>query len=294
VNAPSLPHPALFRRPAEQAELCQLVGNWSGKVPIGGALVEMKWDGMRALYIDGELCSREGSQIHGVDHILAKIREIEREACVPLFIDGEFVVGGTFRETVSHFKAAGGRGDRGTFHVFDMIPMRTWRGEDPSETLQARRAKLDALVTPFVGNEVQLVPWAYMQDAAEIERRAAELIAAGGEGVVVKAALSTYRRTKSANWQRIRKTLTLDVPIAGFYPLRENADALGSIEGVLDGVRFKVAAGFSDAERVELWRVRESLVGSYMEVRAMEVTEVGKPRQAVWVRLRDDKGKVRL
>jgi ATP-dependent DNA ligase len=120
------------------------------------------------------------------------------------------------------------------------------------------------------------------EDAAEIEAKARDLIAAGGEGVVVKRALSTYRRIKSGDWQRIRRSLTLDVPITGFYPLRENADALGSLEGELDGVRFKVAAGFSDAERAELWRVRESLVGAYMEVQAMEITEKGKPRQAVW------------
>jgi ATP-dependent DNA ligase len=270
------------------------VGDWAGKVPIGGAMVEMKIDGMRALGMDGELCSREGSTIHGADHILATLREIEREACVPLFFDGEYQVGNCFRETVSHFKAAGGRGDRGTLFLFDAIPMRVWRGEDPCETLQARRAKLDKLVAPFVGPHLQLVPWAYMTDAAEIEAKARELIAAGGEGVVVKRALSTYRRIKSGDWQRIRKSLTLDVPITGFYPLRENADALGSLEGVLDGVRFKVAAGFSDAERVELWRVREGLVGSYMELDAMELTEAGKPRQAVFVRIRGDRGKVRL
>jgi ATP-dependent DNA ligase len=223
-----------------------------------------------------------------------KLRAIEREACVPLFFDGEFQVGNSFRETVSHFKAAGGRGDRGTLFVFDAMPMRVWRGEDPCERSRRAGRSWTSWSRPFVGPELQLVPWAYMTDAAEIEAKARDLIAAGGEGVVVKRALSTYRRIKSGDWQRIRKSLTLDVPITGFYPLRENADALGSLEGELDGVRFKVAAGFSDAERVELWRVRESLVGSYMEVQAMEITEAGKPRQAVWNRLREDKGKVRL
>lgn len=292
----SLPHPALFRRPAEQAELCQLVSDWRGAVPIGGAIVEPKIDGMRALYLDGELCSREGSAIYGVDHILAALRSIEHELCVPTMFDGEFQVAGSFNATVAHFKAAGGRGNAGTFHVFDMIPMRTWRGEDPCETLQARRAKLDAWISgmaPIEDNAIQLVPWAFMEDAAEIEAKARELIEAGGEGVVVKSALSTYRRNKSANWQRIRRSLTLDVPITGFYPLRENENRLGAIEGVLDGVRFKVAVGFTDAERDELWRVRETLVGVYMEVEALEITERGKPRQAAFVRLRFDKEKMR-
>jgi ATP-dependent DNA ligase len=293
MNA-ALPHPALFRRPADQRELCQLVSDWNGKVPFGGAIVEPKIDGMRALWIDGELVSREGAPILGADHIAAKLRRLEHEACVPLFVDSEFQVGSSFRETVSHFKAAGGRGDRGTLFVFDCLPMRVWRGEDPCEALHARRRKLDAMFPSVAGPELQLVPWAYMESAEEIEAKARELIAAGGEGVVVKRAGATYRRTKDPSWQRIRKSVTLDVPITGFYPLRENADRLGSLEGELDGVRFKVAAGFTDADRADLWRVREALVGVYMEVEAMEITEKGKLRQAVFCRLREDKAKVRL
>jgi ATP-dependent DNA ligase len=289
-----LPHPALFRRPADQRQLCQLVTDWNGKVPHGGAIVEPKIDGIRALWIDGELVTREGAPILGTDHIAAKLREMEHKACVPLFVDSEFQVDNSFRETVSHFKAAGGRGDRGTLFVFDCLPMRVWRGEDPCEALHARRRKLDAMLPRFAGPELQLVPWAYMETAAEIEAKAAELIAAGGEGIVVKRAGATYRRVQDASWQRIRRSLTLDVPITGFYPLRENAQALGSLEGVLDGVRFKVAAGFSDAERDELWARRADLVGEFMELEAMEITEKGKPRQGVFVRLRPDKGRVWL
>lgn len=287
------PHPALARRPDDQNALCQLVGDWSGHVPDGGAIVEPKTDGMRALWIDGEIVSREGSPIWGTEHIAEQLRAMEYEACESLFCDGEFQVGGSFTATIAHFQAAGGRGDAGTFHLFDAIPMRTWRGNDVCEALEVRRPMLDRLAAPFDGNEVRLVPWAFMTEAAEIEERAADLIAAGGEGVVVKHALSTYRRNRSANWQRIRKSLTLDIPIVGFTPLRGNDEALGALIGLLDGVRVTVAIGYSDAERVELWRVREGLVGAYMEVTALERTERGSLRQATWVRMRPDKGRVR-
>jgi ATP-dependent DNA ligase len=289
------PHPALQRRSEDVGPaLCALVSDWTGKVPFNGALVEPKIDGMRALYCDGELFTREGSTIHGVDHILAKLRAIEHEAAVPLVIDGEWQVGGSFAATIAHFKAAGARGDAGVLHVFDLMPARVWRGEDVCEALHARRAKLDRLLPPFVGDELRLVPWAYMTDAADIEARARELIAAGGEGVVVKAANSTYRRAKGTIWQRIRKSLTIDAPIVGWTPQRGNEDMLGALVLNVEGVRVHVAAGFSDQERRELWLAREGLKGEFVEVDAMERTERGSLRQAVYRRMRPDKGRVRI
>jgi ATP-dependent DNA ligase len=283
------PHPALARRPADQYELCNLVGDWSGRIPIGGAIVEPKIDGIRALYIDGELCTREGSTIYGVDHILERLCQIEHEECEPMFFDGEFQVGGSFAETIAHFQAVGARGNAGTFNLFDAIPMRVWRGEGVCETLQARRGKVDRMAEPFLGGGLDLVPWAFMTDASEIEERARELIAAGCEGVVVKHALSTYRRTKGASWQRIRKSLTVDAPIVGWNPLRENEQALGSLVLDVDGVRVNVSAGFSDEERLTMWEARAGLLGAIAEVEAMERTERGSLRQARFVRMRPDK-----
>jgi ATP-dependent DNA ligase len=291
---PLLAHPALARRADAGSALCQLVGDFTGKVPAGGAIVEPKIDGIRALYADGELFTREGSTIHGVDHILAELAALEQEAAVPLFFDGEFQVGGSFAATVAHFKAAGGRGNAGTLHLFDMLPARVWRGEDVCEALHARRAKLDRLVGPRQSEAVALVPWAFMEDAAEIEARARELIAAGGEGVVVKAANATYRRTKGTVWQRIRKSLTLDLPIIGWTPQRGNEDMLGALVLDHEGVRVHVAAGFSDQERRELWQVREGLRGEFVEVEAMEQTERGSLRSARYLRLRPDKPRRRV
>lgn len=283
-----LPHPALQRRPDAGWSLCNLVSDWAGRIPAGGAICEPKIDGIRALYIDGELCTREGAAIHGVDHILAQLRAMEHEACEPTFYDGEFQVDDSFGATIAHFKAAGGRGNAGTFHLFDAIPMRTWRGEESCEALEARRPKLDRLATPFVGKGLELVPWAFMTDPAEIEERAQDLIRAGGEGVVVKHAGSTYRRTRSASWLRIRKALTLDLPCVGHTPLRGNDGALGAL--VLDhgGVRVHVSAGVPPMSRAEA----AELVGSIVEVEALEVTERGSLRQANFVRFRPDKSRI--
>lgn len=285
------PHPALRRKPEAQSLLCNPVVDWKGAVPAGGAIVEPKIDGMRALWIDGEICSREGSPIYGVEHIARKLRAIEHEACVQMFFDGEFQVGGAFGPTISHFQSAGIEGpDAGTLFLFDAVPMRVWRGDDPCEALEVRRGKLDRMAAPHVGPELQVLPWAFMTDAGEIQEKARELIGAGGEGILVKHALSTYRRTGSAAWQRIRKTLTLDVPVVAVTPHRVNEGLLGALVVDLEGVRVKVPGGYSDAERRELWAMRDRLPGAIVEVQAMERTARGSLRQCVFVRMRPDKG----
>lgn len=284
------PHPALQRKPETDGALCQLVGDWSGKVPAGGVIVEPKVDGIRALWLNGELVTREGAPILGTEHIAQRLRAIEHDACRPMFFDGEFQVAGAFGPTIAHFQARGGRGNVGTLFLFDAIPMDCWHGREPSETLEARRGKLDRMAAAHVGDGLAVLPWAFMTDAADVADKARELIAAGGEGVVVKHALSTYRRSRSANWQRIRKSLTLDLPIVGMSPHQGNMDRMGALILGHEGKRVRVSAGFSDAERREMWAARERLVGTIAEIEAMERTAAGSLRSAVFCRLRPDKG----
>ena len=284
-----VPHPALASRPEAGRELCQLVSDWTGRMPAGGAIVEPKVDGIRALWIDGELVTREGAPIHGAEHIAACLRWLEHEACVPMFFDGEWQVGGSFAATLAHFQARGGRGDAGTLHLFDAMPMRVWRGEDPGQALEDRRPKLDRLLDGKARGAVRALPWAWASDADEVAAQAREYIAGGGEGVVVKNPLATYRRARTSEWQRIKKAMSLDLRIVDAVPQKEREWMLGAL--VLDyrGKRVRVAAGFSDVERMALWRDRASLVGTMAEVEAMEVTESGALRQARFVRLRLDK-----
>lgn len=284
------PHPALLRGNDAGPELCQLVGDWSGRVA-GAQIVEPKVDGIRMLWIGGELVTREGTPIYGAEHIAARLRQLERAAGESMFFDGEWQVGGSFAATLRHFQARGGSGDAGTLHLFDAMPMRVWRGEEPGEPLWARKAALDRL---FDGNagDVRPMPWAYLPapHSMEIEGMARDVIAAGGEGIVVKAADAPYRRKRGLAWQRIKKALTLDLPIVGYEPDRARPWLLGVLIVDHGGVRVRVRAGFSDAERAALLAEGNGLLGQIAEVAVMEITEKGSLRSARWLRMRADKG----
>lgn len=288
-------HPALLPRPGQARELCQLVSDWTGRIAAGGCIVEPKLDGIRALWLGAELVTREGTPIAGAEHIEAELMRLQHEAAVPLFVDGEWVVGDSFAATLTHFQARGRSGDAGTLHVFDVMPLSVWRGEDPCEALEVRRGKVDRLLggtdsLHIRAQSVRPMPWAWMTCPMEIERHARDYIAQGGEGIVVKHGLSTYQRKRSSAWQRIKRATTLDLEIVRAEPMKAKPWLLGCLVVDHRGKEVRVTAGFSDAERLSLMRRRDDLPGLIAEVECMEVTEKGSLRSPRWVRMREDKG----
>lgn len=281
-------HPALLPRGPMAGQLCQLVADFNGQVPAGGCILEPKLDGIRALWIDGQLVTREGAPIEGAGHIAHALRWLDRDGAVPLFVDAEYTVG-TFDETLRHFRSRGQRGDAGTLHVFDVMPMRVWRGQDVGHALHARRKRVDEMFQPLGSAGIIPMPWSWIDDAEDARRAAEAIWDAGGEGVVLKHANSTYRLGRSRNWQRIKRINTYDVRIVDTVAQAEHPDRLGAIIGDLDGERVRIAQGFTDRERFDLWLRRESLPGMLVEVEAMERTETGKLRHGRYVRLREDR-----
>jgi len=277
------PHPALSRAPISR-ELCQLVRDYDGKPPApDGCIVEDKKDGWRALWINGELVTREGAPIYGADHVADQLRAIERQRCRPTFFDGEFVVGDSFASTHAHLMARGRNGCQGTLWLFDMMDMETWAGNACCEPLTARRRRLDTLAGEFTGDAVRVLPWRYFETAAEIEADAAEVIAAGGEGIVVKDPRAVYARRRTSAWQRIKRSMRAEVRVTAALPQHGNPDALGTLLVDIDGVAGKVCVGFTREQRLSLWRIAPDLVGRIAIVEMMEMTSSGGMRQARFV-----------
>jgi ATP-dependent DNA ligase len=278
------------RRPAPQRDLCQLVVDWTGRMPEGGAIVEPKLDGIRMLWIDGDLVTRDGAAIRGAAHIAARLRQLERQECVPMFFDGEWIVDGSYDATLAHYAAGGANGDAGHFYVFDALPMRVWRGEDPGLALKDRRPRVERLVSGEESHQpgVHAMPWSWCATAAEIEDKARALIAGGAEGVVVKSPLATYRRTRTGEWQRIKQAVSMEATILDVEPQPECAWKLGALVIMLDGRRARVSTGFSDTQRMALWHDRAQLVGAVAEF-VMDRAADGNLRAPRFLRLRFDK-----
>jgi ATP-dependent DNA ligase len=283
------PHPALAPR-TEASQLCQLVTDWTGRIRQWGVIVEPKIDGVRCLYIDGELVTREGATIHA-DIVTASLQAIEKLYGQPMFFDGELIASNSFDATLKHLRARGGFRENATLHLFDAVPMSGWRSDGFSQPLLARKRELrrrfeDCRKWGELGG-ISLVEGHLALTVAEAEEDARRAIADGGEGVVLKDAVAPYRRGASKDWQRIKRKLTVDLPICGY--IEGSPGRIGMLLLSDQGRTVRVAQGFTDAERKSLWVDRERLVGRIVEVEAMERTATGALRQARFVRERGDK-----
>lgn len=273
------PHPALQKRPRE---LCQLVRDYAGKLPAAdGVIVERKMDGIRCLYIDGQLMTRNGDPIHGADHIAEALRAIEHELCRPTFFDGEWIVDDSFDATLDHYSTGGRNGDQGTFWLFDMIDMEEWRGNMSGEALLARRRKIDRLPAALTNGAVRVLPWDYCETASDAEAIARDVIANGGEGIIMKDPRATYRRERTGAWLRIKRSEIASGKVVAAVPQAKDPTKLGAILLDLDGQMIRVSAGFSAADRASL--MAQGIVGRSAMVEMMERTASGQARQARFV-----------
>jgi ATP-dependent DNA ligase len=207
--------------------LVQLLADWKGTLPPGGAICEAKIDGWRAARfpgIDGKnrLWTRGGFEIHGAAHILHHLARMEREAGEALFFDGEFQVGGSLAAT-KHWCETGWKlgGEAGTLYLFDAMPLSQWRSGGTPIPLYQRKAWLKELVAACAGDEwewregsrgrdegatpVVLIGDEWVNSAQDVLAAACRIWATDGEGVVIKDANAPYRRERSQVWQKVKR-----------------------------------------------------------------------------------------
>ena len=284
-------------------------------------IFEPKYDGYRVLALRDErgarLLTRKGHPIH------ERFPEIARAvAALPVeafALDGELVstdAEGRPRFGLLQKRAALRR--RGEIEraavaapaqvfVFDLLAL---DGLDLRAFPLRRRKRWLAELLPSRGP---------LREALWIEKRGRELYreveARGLEGVVAKRADSVYRAGRWPEWKKLRLELRDDFAIVGWTAPRGSRSGFGALHLATHRggeLRYagRVGTGFSDAERVALREVLETLerdtppcrgalpetrghrwaearlVG---EVRYREVTGDGLLRHPTWVGLREDK-----
>jgi hypothetical protein len=213
---PPLPQPARLIKGARQGlELCMLPTDITeADVDLlhthpRPRVVQLKADGIRSLYIDGRIVSREGTPLDCALHCQPGLRRLEEAVGCPIFIDGEYVEEGGFNPTLKAMRA--GRG-QGVFWIFDAVPLEYWQaGEWRRSTVDRLHWIRDHVLeadSPFVG---LLNFW--LLDAAGTRAKARELWLEGYEGVVTKDPEAGYVRSRSDAWRRLKQTLTFDCPI---------------------------------------------------------------------------------
>lgn len=168
------------------------------------------------------------------------------------------------------------------YNVFDIL---FFCGKDVrQEPLVARRQILEAAVSMMGNPYIVAVP-----QHSDKDRLFREILAAGGEGTVLKNLNSPY----GVNWVKNKRVADFSVIISGYKPGQgKYADTLGAVAVSVykddNLVEVGFASGMTDAERNDIWAHREEYLGRVIDISAQEVTKDGRMRHPRWLRFRDD------
>lgn len=251
-----------------------LANVYHADIDLADYLVSEKYDGVRG-YWDGErLLTRGGEIVHAPDWFTAGWPK------VPL--DGELWAGrGRFAEAVS-----------------------TVRQQQPDETSWRKMrfmlfdlpahpgtfAERDRALTRIVGDLRQ--PWvahveqSRVADPGELRARLQLIVQQGGEGLVLHRSGSRYRAERNDDLLKFKLYEDAEARVVGHLPgKRKYAGMTGALEvETPQGLRFRLGAGLSDAERRD-----PPALGSWVSYRYNGVNEkTGIPRFARFLRIRTD------
>ena len=295
--------------------LNKVLGNSEWKIPVftcqlatdsaerpnkltGDMRLETKLDGVRVLAYIGvntqvTLYSRNGKVFENFSHIEHALGSVAYEiksklsAGQGVILDGE-VIGASFQSLMKQARRkTDADASDSVFYVFDYLPINDFQRGHWNTQLRHRIAELEkvreivdrapaaAAVKIMPGIEVDMD----VSEGHDIMRRFAEdAVAAGYEGIMIKALDAPYECKRSSFWMKWKPTITVDLAIVGFEPgTGRNAGRLGAI--ICEGedqerqIHVNVGSGFTDAQRDEFWQTRDTLMGIVAEVQADVVSQ---------------------
>lgn len=266
-----------------------------------------KYDGIRALNIDGTLVSRTLKPIRN-DHI----RTMLSVAALRGF-DGELMSGASFQETTGNVMRQDGEPDF-TYHAFDDFTNPSDTFEDRRLALAARLAALTRAKVNYIAN-IEMAPIRLCNTWDDVLAYFAERLAAGDEGLMLRAPNGAYKFGRSTEREgillKLKNFKDSEAKIVGFVELMHNdneatqdafgrtkrssakagkrpAGTLGAL--VVDHVEFgvfEIGTGFSAALRQEIWDNRPDYLGKLAKFRYQAEGMKDKPRIPSFQGIRD-------
>ena len=301
-----------FRCGISEKTLNKVLGNTDWRIPVfscqlaqdsdshdskmrGEKRLECKLDGVRVLAVVAgravALYSRNGKELTNFPQIAQAISDIRRIFLSHPTSGGRFVLDGEIlgESFQALMRQAHRKRDAETtgmvYHVFDFVPLDDfergyWNMQQRRRTDMLDRVRASVESTTDC---VRIMPGVTVDlDTAEghdiMRRFAADAVAQGYEGIMIKDLGAPYQCKRGSHWMKWKPTITVDLAIVGFEEgTGRNAGRLGALicEGTDDGrnIRVNVGSGLSDQDREQYWNDRESLLDHVVEIEADAVTQ---------------------
>ena len=273
--------------------------------------VSTKFDGVRALVIDGIVYSRSMKPIRN-EHVQKLFGKPEYNG-----FDGELVVGDiyvkdVFQKTTSGVMSKGGCPDV-KFYVFDIFTNNT-------ETYKERLYTLNDKLVLDQYHNIVATQQLYIQTKEELIELLNKEKVKGGEGLIGRNPNGVYKYGRSTPKEQFSMKFKFFVDsefeVIGFEELHKNTNeqvinelgyakrsthkknqipmnTLGSLVLKFGDTTFNVGSGFTGVQRAEIWFNQEKYLGKLASIRYMSVGMDKLPRcpSFIWFRDEDDMSK---
>lgn len=264
-------------------------------------IASIKLDGIRCLIKDGIAVSRNLKPIPN-KFIQKELAKYNLEGC-----DGELLVHGDFNSVQSAVMSQSGEPDF-TYYVFDYFLR-------PNVPFVRRLVIADEVVRAAATNRVVSVKQLECASADRLHMLYETWIKEGYEGAIIRATDSPYKHGRSTlhqGWMLKLKPVNDDeAKVIGYEELLRNGnlatigelgqqtrskelagmvpgDMLGSLKCEYQGKEFFIGSGFTEAQRIDLWKNKESLIGKLVTFKFQELSKYGVPRFPVFKGFRDE------
>lgn len=254
-------------------------------------VVEEKVNGFRFSRKNGEWTSKQGKLLFNVKEIqrildsLPKIRKY--------LIDGE-LAGKTWAQTMTIFRSSKADVSKelkdGRYKIFDLV-----NPDKLDEPLLDRKDRLIEALWNVDHPQIQLVRYENVYSFRGFEERTKFHLSQGCDGSIIKFKDGGYEFKRSGLWLKYKPQKELDCKIVGFN------EGKGKYVGMLGSLIVKVpvgrgwsehttrVSGMDDDDRVRMWKMKKSLLGSIVEVEFRELSKKNKMIEAHVYRPRPDK-----
>ena len=268
--------------------------------------VSTKFDGIRALVMDGVVYSRSLKPIRN-KHVQKLFGKPEYEG-----FDGELIVGDIYAKDVFQKTTSGVMSEDGepdvTFHVFDLWSMPTFDYEYRQRELQDLLLQ-DETISSIV---YTMIHKCHNKESLEFFLNHEQKV--GGEGLIGRNPKGIYKYGRSTPKEQLSIKFKFfeqdEFEVVGFTERMHNTneqtrDALGYAErsSAKDGLvptdtlgsliltygddTFMCGTGFNDALRKEIWDNQDKYLGKLASIRYMSVGSKDKPRVPSFCGFRD-------
>jgi len=250
-----------------------LATDYGGAGDVSDYWVSEKLDGVRGRWDGQQLWTRGGQRISPPAWFTAKWPRVA--------MDGELWMGrGRFEDVSALVRSiqpddAAWREVR--FMVFDL--------PDHGGIFEARVMQMRTLLPATGAAWLQAIEQFRLDDAEKLDARLKEVVAAGGEGLMLHHRSARYGAGRSGSLLKYKPFQDAEARVVAHAPGKgKYAGMMGALLLELpDGRRFRLGTGFTDAQRAE-----PPAIGSIVTYRYNGLTAKGLPRFARFLRIRND------